>query len=80
MGREDHRCRVWDETSEVGGAVISLLSFADVVRYDQLHRAAISFPADRFTYIGIDDEGDTTEHYAGEVRDPSACDFNGTDR
>lgn len=40
------------------------------VRFEQLHRAAIGFPAERFTYIGIDDEGDTTEHYAGEVSRP----------
>lgn len=36
-------------------------------RFEQLHRGAIRFPADRFHYIGIDDDGDTTEHYAGEV-------------
>ena len=36
-------------------------------RFEQLHRHVIRFPADRFEYIGIDDEGDTSEHYAGEV-------------
>jgi len=36
-------------------------------RFEQLHRHVIGFPADNFFYVGIDDEGDTTEHYAGEV-------------
>jgi len=40
------------------------------IRFEQLHRAAIGFPPDRFSYVGIDDEGDTTEHYAGEVSIP----------
>ncbi|KAL7424570.1 hypothetical protein Q5752_000254 [Cryptotrichosporon argae] len=37
-------------------------------RFEQLHRAAIRFPAADFAYIGIDDDGDTTEHYAGELK------------
>lgn len=37
------------------------------VRFEQLHRGAIRYPANRFKYIGIDDEGDTDEHYTGEV-------------
>lgn len=37
-------------------------------RFEQLHRAAIGWPADRFAYVGIDDAGDTTEHYAGELK------------
>ena len=36
-------------------------------RFEQLHRHVMGFPAKSFNYIGIDDEGDTTEHYAGEV-------------
>lgn len=50
-------------------------------RFDELHRAAIGFPAEAFHYVGIDDEGDTTEHYAGELKygytpflsSPSGC-------
>ncbi|ORX34380.1 hypothetical protein BD324DRAFT_583273 [Kockovaella imperatae] len=50
-------------------------------RFEQLHRAAIRFPLEHFDYVGIDDEGDTTEHYAGElqygfgpfVHNPSGC-------
>jgi hypothetical protein len=38
------------------------------LRFELLHARAIGWPRDRFDYIGIDDEGDTTEHYAGEVR------------
>lgn len=38
-------------------------------RFDHLHRAAISYPRDNFTYVGIDDEGDVTPHYAGEASD-----------
>jgi hypothetical protein len=37
-------------------------------RFELLHARAIGWPGDRFDYIGIDDDGDTTEHYAGEVR------------
>jgi hypothetical protein len=37
-------------------------------RFVSLHRAAIRFPADRFTYIGIDlDPKDEPEAWAGEV-------------
>jgi len=32
-----------------------------------LHARAIGWPEDRFEYLGIDDDGDTTAHYAGEV-------------
>ncbi|WVF70088.1 hypothetical protein IAT40_004875 [Kwoniella sp. CBS 6097] len=50
-------------------------------RFTNLHRAAVNFPLSRFTYIGIDDEGDTSAHYAGElkygftpfVHSPSGC-------
>ena len=37
-------------------------------RFEQLHRGAIRFPAQRFRYIGIDDEGNTSEHYLGELK------------
>ncbi|WWD22078.1 hypothetical protein CI109_106567 [Kwoniella shandongensis] len=50
-------------------------------RFQNLHRAALNFPSSNFTYIGIDDEGDTTAHYAGEQKygyspflaSPSGC-------
>ncbi|OCF41160.1 cytoplasmic protein [Kwoniella heveanensis CBS 569] len=50
-------------------------------RFTNLHRAALNFPLSQFTYIGIDDEGDTSAHYAGElkygftpfVHSPSGC-------
>ncbi|KAK4685370.1 hypothetical protein P7C73_g4778, partial [Tremellales sp. Uapishka_1] len=50
-------------------------------RFEMLHRQAIGFPLSQFKYIGIDDEGDTTEHYAGELKygftpflhSPSGC-------
>ncbi|WOO79454.1 putative protein [Vanrija pseudolonga] len=50
-------------------------------RFEQLHRGAIRFPAHKFNYVGIDDEGDTTEHYSGELKhayahflfSPSGC-------
>jgi hypothetical protein len=35
-----------------------------------LHARAIGWPEDRFEYLGIDDDGDTTAHYAGEVHLP----------
>lgn len=37
-------------------------------RFENLHRAAIKYPAERFQYIGIDDEGDTKDSYEGEYR------------
>ncbi|BEI82486.1 hypothetical protein CcaverHIS002_0303540 [Cutaneotrichosporon cavernicola] len=37
-------------------------------RFEQLHRGAIRFPADRFSYVGIDDMGDTRAHYEGELK------------
>lgn len=37
-------------------------------RYEDVHRAAIRWPMDKFEYIGIDNEGDTTADYEGEVR------------
>ncbi len=40
---------------------------ASVHRFETLHRKSIKFPSERFTYIGIDDEGDTTSGYEGEV-------------
>ncbi|KAJ9115070.1 hypothetical protein QFC22_005398 [Naganishia vaughanmartiniae] len=36
-------------------------------RFEQLHRAALKFPQEKFTYIGIDDEGDTRASYEGEA-------------
>jgi hypothetical protein len=36
-------------------------------RFELLHARAIGWPEDRFEYLGIDDDGDTTQHYAGEV-------------
>lgn len=50
-------------------------------RFTDLHRAAIGFPLDNWNYIGIDDEGDTTDQYAGELKygytpflsSPSGC-------
>ncbi|GHJ84673.1 hypothetical protein NliqN6_1075 [Naganishia liquefaciens] len=50
-------------------------------RFERLHRAAIKFPEDKFTYIGIDDEGDTRASYEGELKygyqpfteDPYGC-------
>lgn len=36
-------------------------------RFEMLHARAIGWPEDRFEYLGIDDDGDTTAHYAGEV-------------
>jgi hypothetical protein len=36
-------------------------------RFEQLHRAALKFPEEKFTYIGIDDEGDTRPSYEGEA-------------
>jgi hypothetical protein len=39
-------------------------------RFEMLHARAIGWPEDRFEYLGIDDEGDTTAHYAGEVCSP----------
>ncbi|TKA52109.1 hypothetical protein B0A53_04769 [Rhodotorula sp. CCFEE 5036] len=35
-------------------------------RYEDVHRAAIRWPMDKFEYIGIDNEGDTTADYEGE--------------
>lgn len=37
-------------------------------RFEDLHVPAIRWPKDRFAYIGIDEQGDTTLHYKGEVR------------
>jgi hypothetical protein len=37
-------------------------------RFEMLHARAIGWPEDRFEYLGIDDDGDTTAHYAGEAR------------
>jgi len=36
-------------------------------RFEMLHARAIGWHEDRFEYLGIDDDGDTTAHYAGEV-------------
>lgn len=37
-------------------------------RFEDLHRNAIRWPRDRFGYVGVDLEGDTTASYSGEVR------------
>lgn len=50
-------------------------------RFTDLHRSAMGIPTDSWNYIGIDDEGDTTEQYAGELKygytpflsSPSGC-------
>lgn len=50
-------------------------------RFTDLHRAAIGLPLDTWNYIGINDEGDTTAQYAGELKygytpflsSPSGC-------
>ncbi|WVO15800.1 hypothetical protein L204_103462 [Cryptococcus depauperatus] len=50
-------------------------------RFEKLHRVALRFPSKNFHYIGIDDQGDTTSHYIGELRhgylpflaSPSGC-------
>jgi hypothetical protein len=36
-------------------------------RFEKLHRLALRIPEANFRYIGIDDEGDTSASYAGEV-------------
>jgi hypothetical protein len=36
-------------------------------RFEELHIRALRWPHDRFTYLGIDEEGDTTPQYRGEV-------------
>lgn len=36
-------------------------------RFEKLHRAAMRIPSQDFRYIGIDDEGDTSASYEGEV-------------
>lgn len=41
-------------------------------RFEDLHRNAIRWPRDRFGYVGVDLEGDTTASYSGEVRSFSA--------
>lgn len=35
-------------------------------RYEDVHRAAVRWSSAAFHYIGIDNEGDTTESYTGE--------------
>ncbi|GAA5991713.1 hypothetical protein JCM10908_001103 [Rhodotorula pacifica] len=35
-------------------------------RYEDVHRAAIRWPIDKFEYVGIDNEGDTRADYEGE--------------
>jgi hypothetical protein len=40
-------------------------------RFEELHIRALRWPRERFTYIGIDEEGDTTAQYQGEVRNNS---------
>lgn len=36
-------------------------------RFTDLHRAALKIPYPSFTYIGIDDEGETGQSYIGEM-------------
>jgi hypothetical protein len=50
-----------------GGGELFSLGIADKSRYEELHRAAIGWPLERFNYIGIDDDKDLTEFRAGEV-------------
>ncbi|WWC67662.1 uncharacterized protein I206_101573 [Kwoniella pini CBS 10737] len=39
------------------------------LRFKNLHRQAISFPKEKFNYIGInDDNSDLTKHYSGELK------------
>lgn len=38
-------------------------------RFEELHIPALRWPKNRFAYIGIDEQGDTTLQYKGEVRD-----------
>ena len=40
-------------------------------RFEELHIRALRWPKRRFTYVGVDEEGDTTEQYQGEVRSAS---------
>ena len=35
-------------------------------RFTDIHRAALKYPYASFTYIGIDDEGETGQSYIGE--------------
>lgn len=37
-------------------------------RYEDVHRAALRWPASAFRYIGIDNENETDVDYDGEVR------------
>lgn len=37
-------------------------------RFEEVHRSAMRWPREAFAYIGIDDEGDTSQSYTGEVR------------
>lgn len=36
-------------------------------RFEELHIRALRWPQEQFTYVGIDEEGDTTLQYKGEV-------------
>lgn len=45
-------------------------------RFQELHRKAIRWPEERFEYVGIDVEGDTSLAYAGEVSDQSLMQNN----
>ena len=40
-------------------------------RYEDVHRAALRWPASAFRYIGIDNENETDVDYNGEVRPSS---------
>ena len=50
------------------------------VSFELLHARAIGWPEDRFEYLGIDDDGDTTQHYAGEVSPLPLVDRYHTDK
>ena len=44
-------------------------------RFEQLHTRALRWPEKRFTFVGIDEEGDTTLQYKGEVMHDWRCPF-----
>ncbi|KIJ27896.1 hypothetical protein M422DRAFT_190421, partial [Sphaerobolus stellatus SS14] len=37
-------------------------------RFEELHRKAVGWKAENFHYVGIDEKGDTTAQYAGELQ------------
>jgi hypothetical protein len=64
---EDYCCGVWDEEATVSHMSSGWMWVWADDRFEMLHARAIGWPEDRFEYLGIDDDGDTTAHYAGEV-------------